>query len=71
MGFLDSYKDVIKVANRVDSLGDQIDRLARISQLDSERKDVKIRELEDRLLQIETAFDFGIKTGMIKIPPSG
>lgn len=68
MGFLESFKDVIKVANRVVSLGDRVNQLANAVARDSERKDVRIRELEDRLLKVETVLEMAMKTGMIKLP---
>jgi len=69
MSWIDSLKDVIKVANRVVTLGDKLDTLAQGVMRDSERKDARIRELEDRLLKIEAMFELGVKSGMIKLPP--
>ncbi len=68
MGWIDSFKDVVKVANRVVNLGDRLDALAQGVTRDSARKDQRIRELEDRVLRLEAAFDFGIKAGLIRLP---
>lgn len=71
MSWIDSFKDVVKVANRVVTLGDRLDTLAQGVVRDAEKKDARIRELEDRVLRLETMFDLGVKSGMIKLPPPG
>ena len=69
MSLLQTLKQIVTATSAVIQLDGKVDRLARGIVESDQDKDRRIRQLEDRLLKVETVLEVAMKTGMIKLPP--